>query len=387
MMRTTNKENTLSINENCLTIVAVTVMLGSVFARFGATKEYSYIMLLGVLSISFMIFYRLRANLKKRLILVLLVSVFLWAIKSSFIILRNDKLPPFLPLDFVNIIVGLLMAFYFVYYPVNLKYLKLLYYSCVTYFLFLFIIMGEIDISSITEKASGVSVITITIALIVPILYLEYRNLNRISFLPVFSQWVLSLFVLSRAGFIACTMLLCFVLYFGTMSIKNSFFRNTVFLILFFVFAITVYYLFDNEANLGVISKFHERGSDLYGRDMIWNMYFKDFGFQDILIGRAIIGVNEGAWQNAHNSWIQLHSSLGIVGILFILIGIRLFYYFFRNELLYALIMLVLVVYSFLNMVFFHTVQDWCVYIFFFEYLRIQHIPKFHKHELRLCLF
>ena len=195
-----------------------------------------------------------------------------------------------------------------------------------------------------------------------------------------------ALFIDSRTGLGTSALLLVFALLIGVLSSRKNSERILTALALGAVFIAAIYMVFINVSDFGSVSRTLEYGTDLTGRGNIWDVYFYDFTLQDIIYGRNIIGFNEGPWQNAHNSFIQLHSSVGIIGVIIMLIGIRVFLFYLKRELFFSLVMACLFFFAFFNAVFFFYVHDWCVYIFFFEFLRVRGMNKLHKRQIKVSI-
>ena len=225
-------------------------------------------------------------------------------------------------------------------------------------------------------------------SLIIPILYIEYRDENKISVLPLIVQSFIFLFLASRTtlGYSLLLLLTAFYTFIKSKS-RNLLVRLLGYAIIALIIGATAYIIVSNNSSLAIIEKFEDKGTESNGRELIWANYFYNFKFQDLIWGRDVevpfYAVTD--FQNAHNTWIQLHSQVGVLAFIHILFFLSMIIHYIRKEPFYSFLLLSLLLLSFFNHVFFFKLTDWAIYLFFFEYIWVKR-RKLQQRQIQLSL-
>ena len=302
--------------------------------------------------------------------LVVAISILFWLIDSLLHKYRGTPIPTFASSTFLLIYTTVLMGFLFVTFPIRIRWMKVIMYFFLGYNFILIVLLGQpVEEVFDSETSSGVGLLSLALSILIPVTYLEYREYRRISVLPYLLLLFISFFVASRAGLGICIILFLFVIFSGIHSNKSIVTRIIMYISIGLVIGAMGYLVISNASDMEGTSKLLEQGSDLSGRELIWANYFFNFDLRDLIIGRDIVGINDGEWQNAHNSWIQLHSNTGLFGVLLMLLVIRVLIYYFKHDLTLALLLLALIVYSSFNYIFFYNLGDRLIYMFIFDFL------------------
>lgn len=338
----------------------------------------------GSLVLTGFVFLKLNRTTQKKFMFVVAFSLLLWLTESFLYRYRGTRLPIFAPSILMYIYTGLLLGFVIVYYPIKLRWLMILMYAFLIWCFFMVVFLQTpIDEVFSSETSSGVGLLSLTMSLILPVTYLEYRDHHTISILPFFLQMIISFFVESRTGLGVCVMQFCFAIFSGIYKMKSKALMIWTFLSVGVIMLVGFYFVSSSSSDMGGVSKMVEMGGDLTGRDLIWANYFYNFDVDNLVYGRDIIGINDGEWQNAHCSWIQLHSSIGVLGIIMMIVFILVLVYYLFKDLPLGLIFLSLVVYASFNYIFFFNLTDKLIYIFIFNYLLVRKA----NHTLRIQPF
>jgi len=383
-----NKRNTSEQCANNRKLVSFFSLLLIVFAarmEFVFDIGFFYVIIFSSLIITVGVYIDATKNVRRRLVGLFLFSVFLWIVQSELIKYRHSPLVPYAPTGLASIFPGLIMGYVFVGYYNNTRLLKTTMYCILAYFfLFVVILRDHTFLMNLSEKTSSVGILVLTFALIIPVMYLEYRDERKISLLPLLMQLVISFFLESRAGLGACVVLVGLALLVGAHSIQQKGRRYSAYFLIGAVAVVVITTVLANMASYAGVAKTMDQGVDLTGRAVIWANYFAGFSFRDLIFGKDIIGINDGDWQNAHNSWIQLHSAVGLIGVIIMVVYLRILIYNIKHDLLLAAIMFVMVFFSFFNKVYFFSAFDWCVYIFYFDYLRKRNLSMQEKPQIKM---
>lgn len=352
-------------------LVIIYFAILGILLSYGGGSRVSVMM--GAFVLTAFVLIKQNSSTQRMIVSIVVISLVLWLTESFLYRYRGTRLPTFAPSILMSIYTSMLLGFVMVYYPIKLRWLKILMYIFLIWCFYMVVFLRTpIDQVFTSETSSGVGLLSLTLSLIIPVAYLEYRDYHKISILPFFLQMVISFFVTSRTGLGTCVMLFCFALFAGVYKMKNRFIRILSFVILGVVVAGVGYMVTSNSSGMEGVSKMVEMGSDLTGRDLIWANYFFNFDINDLIYGRDIVGLNEGEWQNAHCSWIQLHSSVGFLAIVVMLITIVALVYYLLRDLPLALILFSLIVYATFNYIFFFNLNDRLLYMFLFHYLLVR---------------
>ena len=360
-----------SIGISVLVLIAlVTTVLGNLI-EIEASK---YVLLMVAIGLSLVVYPQTKRETRKKFFLTLYFSVFLWIVFSLLVVYREPFFyKPFAITNLISIYLGVLIGFIFVYFRVNVSYIKTLYYIVTFFFIVSFVLFG-MSFYVLTGKASGAPLGLALMSLIIPIIYLEYRDSHKISFLPLVLQVMVLLFVSSRISLGYSLLLLVSSLFVIVKSSAKNFLVRVVEYSLLGLMLFFVIYLVSSNSSLDVITKFQDMSTDTHGREDIWELYFNNFTIRDFFYGKNVV-VPFYDWDNfpnPHNSWIQLHSLLGFVGVLFMSFLIWMLFVFLRKNIYYSLVIVSLILLGFFNTIFFFYPTDWALYIFIFEYFRIK---------------
>lgn len=355
---------------NFVNILLLALILVGVRMAYGYNIIFRYAILLISVVLTFSIFGHLNKRLKSLFYIVVALSILFWLIDSLLHKYRGTPLQIFASSTLMLIYTTVLMGFLFVIFPIKIHWMKVIMYFFLGYNFFLIVLLGRpVEEVFDSETSSGVGLLSLALAILIPVTYLEYREYRRICVLPYLLLLFISFFVASRAGLGICIVLFLFVIFAGIHSNKSVITRIIMYISIGLVIVAMSYLVISNASDMEGTSKLLEQGSDLSGRELIWANYFFNFDLRDLIIGRDIVGINDGEWQNAHNSWIQLHSNTGLFGVLLMLLIIRVLIFYFKHDLTLALLLLALIVYSSFNYIFFYNLGDRLIYMFIFDFL------------------
>lgn len=372
MNKLRDKVSGIFAENNSISILVLITLATSVLATFIEFGAIKHVQLLIVVSLSYLAYSHLNRQGRKSLFNILFFSLFLWFVFSLLVVYRKPVFyKPFAITYFVNIYLSVLIGFIIVHFQINVKYLKLLYYIVALFFLFSFVVL-DIPYFVLTGKASGAPLGIALMSLLIPILYLEYRDSQKISILPLLLQIMVLVFTSSRISLGYSLLLLTSALFIYVKSnTRNLIIRIFEYSMLGIMLVMNVYLVASNST-LSVFEKFQEMSMDTHGREDIWDLYFNNFTIIDLFTGKNVVVpfYDFDSFPNPHNSWIQLHSLLGIIGIFFMFFLLWITFVYFRKRLFYSLIIISLILLGFFNTIFFFYPTDWALYIFMFEYFR-----------------
>lgn len=185
------------------------------------------------------------------------------------------------------------------------------------------------------------------------------RNKDVVRILPALACFALSLWAAGRSG-IVCSGLLCIgviLLYIKSNSVNERRKRCLYFLIfiLIFISVVTEFNVLSFDTISPYLQKFQTKGIDNSDRIVIWSEYLEDTysSIKYILFGTPIEEVSSAMIFNGnlHNSYLQLHSTHGLVvfAVFFVLL-IRAFVYYINNtQYLHVLMLSVLCLRAFFD--------------------------------------
>jgi hypothetical protein len=242
------------------------------------------------------------------------------------------------------------------------------FYSLVLYFLWRIFTYSEI-IGNDYSSRNSISIVVIfsCIALYV----VSITNDKKIDIFPALIALIISIWAVGRSGIIASSVMLVGLLAFMGHKNKKYYFLIIVvsifgYLIVDQVFASFVNYIIPDNA----INKFATDGLET-GRDQIWGHYFNNLNLYTIVFGSDIRvdSYMQDWYYNYHNSYIRLHSFVGLFSFVYIvLILLSSTYLYRRNRILFILFAAALIRMSTDTSNFF-TQYDFVPFYFIFIYL------------------
>lgn len=154
-------------------------------------------------------------------------------------------------------------------------------------------------------------------------------NYHNIPVLPAFVVWVMAILGGGRGGFISCSILfwgIVFIKYFG--RIQNKIQRTLLLLFVFMTFLPVLFsiipYITQHYSGFRIVSHFSQQGVESGARFLIWSEYSLKTvrSRKNLLLGTKLSTIISAKPYdgNLHNSFLFVHSYLGIVGFLIMLI-------------------------------------------------------------------
>lgn len=276
---------------------------------------------------------------------------------------------------------SVLVSFVMVKKNIALWPLKLVFYIIAAYFIYELLIL-ETNPLEIFYSSAGGMMNTILISIAIPVQLFEYRRNAKISIIPPIVVFIVSTYSLSR------TSMACAALYFlaitGVFSFRTTSkkaFGYILFAVILIILTRSIINNWDNIMAMEMYEKFDRKGIESSGRTDIWNYYFQSIDLFYFLFGRNVDQTQMiYGFANTHNSFIQLHSQLGILAIAFIVYFIRVVYYYIRNNFITFLLLLVLIIRCFYDTPYFFGIFDYSVFVLLLDYnQQTQSISQDHK--------
>ena len=266
------------------------------------------------------------------------------------------------------LIIGALTGCILCCMQVNIKILKIFYYAVIIY-LTMLIVFQQIDASSIFVHSSGAMVSGMLLPLTITILYLDYRDSCKISVLPAIAITLLSMNTTSRTGAICCILLFCLTTLFSIRTVQSKGLRYFLF---FIVCGFVVWYVvrsLPRFAEMEIYQKFDAKGVDIEDRSLIWEAYFKDNTFLNWIFGVNTSGrhILRDFPNNMHNSFLNLHRQVGILCVVIIYYIVKALTFQVKNNLFFAGLFIIFILYGFFNAAFFFTAFDFAIYVFILD--------------------
>ncbi len=249
----------------------------------------------------------------------------------------NTSLIKILECAFINIVIACM----FIEMKLNKNVLLIVLYVYCAYFAYLFLSLG-IGASTLLRYSNNF----VSVILLFPLVMyysVSVQNGEKITFVPAFIAWVLSLLASGRSGIGAFSVIFLGVFLFCAFSQKHdgeksiySFLFHTIrrFFLLIFV-GVFIYYIF--EAYSGeILRKFLLRGMDNQSRLLLWNDYIEHASrsIEGILLGypksNLIMGMDFAG--NAHNSFVNIHADNGILIIVVLFLLLKSIIYAIKNR-------------------------------------------------------
>jgi hypothetical protein len=215
-----------------------------------------------------------------------------------------------------------------------------IFFICLCFFFIIAIYRG-INLNKIFAGGSR-NVVTIILLVNIALLhFVEFINNKRISFIPVLLFFYISIVAMGRTGILCAFIYLLYIMYY--ISEQKIWLRV---IIIGGVILLGLYF-YDSITNLDYFSYLNRRGIN-YTEDS--RMEFLSVYLKNIDAKTFIFGYNyehdayfQRLSNNPHNSFINMHSHVGIFILPFLLfIGFRLLKYIKINKLFFVLIVLIM---------------------------------------------
>lgn len=258
-----------------------------------------------------------------------------------------------------------LTSFLLLYSNLKVWILKISQYIIILFFALQCVREGALD-PEIFVYSSRAFIATILLSISASIQFLDYQKCHKVDLLPPLLIVYVSFYSWSRTGIICSVIYAVIILFTCIYRIPRKSMRLSLGVL--FV-ALACWFVANNLEiieEIDVYSKFEEKGMDLANRDNLWKSYFKGFGLEEFMLGGKITIVESGV-ENAHNSLIQLHGQLGLVGMCMILFILGRWYNCLKNNLFLFFILTTLLALCAFNFVFFFTIYDFAIYLFIFS--------------------
>jgi hypothetical protein len=252
----------------------------------------------------------------------------------------------------------------------------IVFYGLAFYFLVLMTMGVSGDQALKWSSSNGIS--TLMLIACISLYIISNFEKKEIDLYPALLTLLISIWGIGRSGIISS-----FVLFIGLILIKFWHKRKIVYFIFtFFIFLSTMIYYFsdifinfslNNNFLSNAVIRFIERGdefSESSARSTMWANYINNIDLTRFFFG---VNVETDPWDegiensfNYHNSFIDLHLQTGIYGIFTMcLLFFSLFTLFKYNKVLF-LLLLVLIIRSFTDTIFFFGRYDYLMYFFIF---------------------
>lgn len=244
---------------------------------------------------------------------------------------------------------------------------KLLFYGVSLYFLILCFVM-RVDTLSIFSHAAGGMMGTIVICFAFLVHYIEYRESKKITILPCIIVLSLSIYSLSRASLLSASVYFATVIFFVTRGIRRKYLRNIFLLVVIFLLSFFIVQSWNYISSWEMYARFEKEGFSLSGRENIWLSYINDLSIASLFIGRTIDEFHQLAgFVNPHNSFIAIHSQIGIFAIVVYFFVIRAIVSLLKKNPFVAIMLVCLCLRCFFDSPFFFNDYDFLMYILIFE--------------------
>lgn len=263
---------------------------------------------------------------------------------------------------FAFLIAGIGIAHIFMTKKIPHWMVKFIFFISAIYFI-LFMITGQtatiaMDIGGASSR-NGVSVIMVNLCVL---LYASAQMKGyKITILPAFITFVISAWSLGRSGFIASGFILLYVLY-KNLDSKFSGVLKVLIILSLLVLILTI-------INLPSFYEYIERLSDFEGQEIMLRINFLEDYFSMINSETLLFGIYLkdqfifDITSNPHNSFVHMHSLIGIFSIFFfVIIAVAITRAFFVNR-IYAFLLIALLFRGSTDSIYFFDIFDFILYI------------------------
>ena len=252
----------------------------------------------------------------------------------------------------------------------------IVFYSFVVYFLMLMFTGVNANSALKFTSWNGISMIML-VACISLYIILSMEN-KKIDLKPAFFTLVISIWGIGRSGIASSFVLILGLLFVRVRGIRNKIYIVFICLFIAFLFRDNLIKFVTNSSFFGnainryeVTSRTDIRNSE---RVIIWTNYFNN-----IDIFRLIFGANryKDPWldkeilaYNYHNSFINLHSQTGFMGLIIMALIIFSLFKYYRTNKVFFFLLLALILRSSTDLFIFFSRFDFIPFFFIFYYLK-----------------
>lgn len=268
----------------------------------------------------------------------------------------------------------------------NLMPFKAVFYYISFFFAYKIFVIGDNPDEILVTSAGGMMV-TILMAIAIPTQLLDYRRLKKVSLTPPIVIFVIAIFSVSRTAMFCAAFYLLIVM--GVIAFQSSQKRvwgYVFFAVIILIMSYIIISHWDEIMALEMYEKFETRGVNVSGRDDIWKLYIGQMNLFHLVFGMNVDKVHQIAgYANTHNSYIQLHSQIGILAFVYILLYLRVCVYYMRKSFVSFLLLLVLIIRGFFDTPFFFGIFDFALFLFIVDYKeQTKRISKEQRVSVRL---
>lgn len=302
-----------------------------------------------------------------RYLVIVIVSLWFFNVFSVFI---QDGENTLRLVTLLYLIYSSLVAFVLTKSKIELLPIKLTFYAIAAYFIYLIVFLQVLVDEEIFKFSAGGMMPSILLSIAIPVQLFDLRWNKRIDLLPPIIIIIISVYSISR------TSLICSLLYllFNILMISFGNKKYRILGYLFFVVVIIVAYKailqsLDDISTLEIYTKFERNGMDSSSRDDIWKAYFNELDFFTFFFGRnvdkthTILGLS-----NTHNSFVQLHSQIGVLSIVYLVYFLKVCLFYIRENIYSFGLLLILILRCSFDTLFFFNIYDFAILVFLLGY-------------------
>lgn len=250
----------------------------------------------------------------------------------------------------------------------NISIVSLIFIGVFSYYSYYFNIVGNIYLILVEQSRNSIS---ISMIFAVSFVYIAYHQANKlIPLWPAIITFIVSVQAIGRSGIISTGLLLIGIILLRIIKMRNLFKK----LLTTIIIIIIIYYVFFFNYDFLSHNYFYYLESNKFeseGREEIWSYYFNQIENNPLYF---IFGTtNEDSYMinkwnnNYHNSFISLHSRIGIFAIPVMVAMVASLFRYWSNNKLYFLLLLVFSVRSFSDEVIFFLNYDFLFYYLILE--------------------
>ena len=350
--------STRIFGKNNLNSLILSLYMFSVFAYYTleALKIYIYILfiIIGMYAVCKLFFLKFKSRS--------LLFYFIYVFVSIFIQILNLTISHFS----VFIILGPILGYWIYVNKFNTSILKEFFYILCFYILYYYVVNQTF--SSIFTGMSSNYVSVIVLPYIILISAIEYKQKESLSLLPFLIAFLIIILSLSRSG-ILCMLLLLLVSqykHFLSYSLEKK-----ILILFIFIASCFFYIMYNNDDflsyiyNMDFVSKFEEKGMSLDGRQYLMEEYLRNINLKTLFTGynyeKNNLFLRYGF--NAHNSYINFHSKIGIFSLVVLLFTMLVMIKIFRRKILIFFLFITFLMRAYTDTFLFVGIYD---FLFFF---------------------
>lgn len=357
-------------------LIAISILMSSIFKLFD-TKPIWMVVCTALVILSVVISYKelFRAT-HKGLTKVVFTIIGLWIWCVFLAVIQGAEKP--LRLEVLErLIYVIILTFMLCKLKLPLLPLKVCLYLILAFFYYQYFILN-ITSYGINGAESGAVNTVVLLSVSITIQVLDYRDNHAIALLPSILIVPIAAMSWNRTGFIVSLLYVVTVFFIGNSHIKKKNNRYFFFFLSIAVLALLVVRYYGWFSETSIYSKFESNALDNTARSTIWASYFSTFGLVQFIIGRAIDNSHPliDGFINPHNSYIMLHSQVGVLAVIFFVVMIKRFWLYFKKDKFVFFMFLVLFVRGFFDMAFFFQPFDYAIFLFMFDCKRLIAHPK-----------